>query len=295
MAFMNKDYFSGLKVFMAVAETQSFSKASLKLGLTQSAVSKSIATLEERLNAPLFKRTTRQVKLTEAGQSYYESCLLATEELVRAEENLKSSQNIKGILRIDLPVLYGKKKLLPVILKIAKKYPDIEFVVNFNNRAVDLIDENVDLAIRIGHLQNHASLKARYIGEQSIVTCASPEYLKKVDRLESPLDLKSHECILNINQNSWLFQNKKVLVEGRLKLEGIDACVEAALLGHGLVQVPRWLVEEHVKAKRLIPVLESDSTSLPIHAIWLNSKQTTSKKVSLIIGELLESKEIAVS
>lgn len=296
---MNTDYFSGIKIFMAVVETQSFSKASLKVGLTQSAVSKSIATLEDRLNTPLFNRTTRQVKLTEAGKSYYESCIVAVEELVRAEENLKSTQSVKGIIRLDLPVLYGKKKLLPVILKIAKKYPDVEFAVNFTNRAVDLIDENVDLVIRIGNLSNNAGLKARYIGKQSIVTCATPDYLRQNGHPKTPKDLKNHECILNLHQNSWLFQNtdqktQKVSVEGRLKLEGIDSCVEASLAGHGLVQVPYWLVEDHIKTKKLISVLEETSMSLPIHALWLNSKQKTSKKISVIINEFLESTEIIV-
>lgn len=284
---------------MAVVETQSFSKASLKVGLTQSAVSKSIATLEDRLNTPLFNRTTRQVRPTDAGLRYYESCIVAVEELARAEENLKNTQNVKGVIRLDLPVLYGKKKLLPVILKIAKKYPDVEFAVNFTNRAVDLIDENIDLVIRIGNLNNHASLKARYIGQQSIVTCASPEYLKQHGYPKAPSDLKNHNCIIGLHQSSWLFLNKdqkiqKISIDGRLKLEGIDACVDAALESHGLVQTPYWLVEELIKAKKLTLVLEETSMSLPIHALWLNSKQKTSKKISVIINELLESSEIVV-
>lgn len=279
---------------MAVAQAGSFSKASDKLGLTQSAVSKAIAVLENRLNASLFLRTTRKVKLTEDGENYYHSCTVALQELEQAEEKLNLSRSVKGVVRLDLPVLYGKKKILPIILKLADKYPDTEFVVTFDNTPIDLMDENVDLAIRIGHLDDVSSLKARLLGTQPIVVCASPKYLKSHGTPESKEDLKDHFCVVDAASKSWIFAKdehsvQRSTVKSRLRLQGVDACLTAALQGHGLVQVPKWLAEPYISKKELVPVLKRYEVALPIHAIWFNTRLKTQSKIHVIIQEIANS------
>ncbi|NKB83995.1 LysR family transcriptional regulator [Ochrobactrum grignonense] len=163
---------------MQAEQSGSFAAASALLGLSQSAVSKSIARLEERLGVRLFHRTTRSLRLTDEGRVYLESCRRALEELGAAEIALSARREIPaGRLRINLPDLYGRRCVAPVLLQLAAEYHELHFEVSFENRIVNLIDEGYDLAVRIGQLPDSADLISKYIGQQEVIICASPSYI----------------------------------------------------------------------------------------------------------------------
>jgi Transcriptional regulator len=286
------DSFSGIRIFVSTVEQKSFSKAAERLHLSQSAVSKAIRNLETRLGLVLFYRTTRQLKLTEAGQSYYETCSKVLKDLKDAEENL-SPKISKGKVRIDMPFLYGKKWVLPIVLGLAEKYPDVHFELGFNNKLQDLIKQEIDLVIRIGYLEDNSSLSAHRLGEQAIAIVATPAYLKKHGRPKTIDDLKKHECIADTPQSSWVFLDKdgksrRQKVPSRLILQGADACLQAALAGRGVTQVPQWLAADFIERGELEALLPGQSPALPIHALWLRTRQKTPKKIRLVIDELLK-------
>jgi DNA-binding transcriptional LysR family regulator len=289
-----ENHFSGIPIFIAAVEAGSFSKAAEKLNLSKSAISKSISILEHRLETSLFHRTTRQLKLTDEGRSYYESCLRAFNELSEAQANLRSlKQNPTGKVRMDLPVLYGKRWILPAILELSEIYPKINFDVTFSNQTIDLIEEDIDLVVRIGNLDSRSSLRARVLGNQPITICASPKYLKEKGTPKTLEDLKQHSCIVENAAKTWLIKTaegkiKNQQVASHLRLAGPDTCLHAALSHKGIVQVPTWLAAKHLENGELKSLLDSHSPTLPVHAVWPKTQQKTDKKIRIIIDELIK-------
>lgn len=286
---------NGIRIFTAVVKQGSYAKAAKVLNLSNSAVSKAISSLEERLGVVLFQRTTRQIKLTEEGRIYFESCEKALTGLMETEEELKlQKQNVGGTVRLSLPVLFGKRWVLPILLDLSESYPHINFDVSFTNEAVDLIDNEIDLTIRIGHLPDSTHLMAKLITYQGITTCASPLYFRKHGTPETIDSLREHQCIVaksSKGPSAWFFsqpngKTSTYLPKAQLHLEGSDSCMLAALSGRGIAQTPTWLAEEHLKSKKLISILEDKKLSLPIHVVW--TKKSISKKIRVVIDELVK-------
>jgi DNA-binding transcriptional LysR family regulator len=286
---------NGIRTFVSAADAGSFAIASERLGLSRSAVSKGIARLEERLGVQLLNRTTRSLGLTDEGRLFYEKCSRALADLKAAELSLVSGRGVPaGRLRIDLPVVFGRQCVMPLLRDVVRRYSELGLDVTFNNRRVDLIEEGYDLAVRIGHLDDSTSVIARRLGVQKMVVCAAPSYLLRNGQPHSPDELQKHDCITYYyggRSSPWLFpagggRSQPQQVQGRLRLGSGDVIADAVLNGDGLAQLPTWLIASHLKSGALVAILPDHvCPGLPIHAIWPDGRQQT-PKVRVVVDEL---------
>src|SRR5512138_1076673 len=171
---------NNIDMFVHAVEAGSFAQAAARLRVTRSAVAKGVARLEQRLGTRLFNRTTRSQSLTEEGHAYYERCVRALAELDAAEAEFDARRSEpSGCLRVSVPVLFGRRCVAPLLLQLANEHRALSVEMSFSDRFVDLVDENFDLAVRIGSLSDSATLAARRLGEQRMGICAAPSYLAK--------------------------------------------------------------------------------------------------------------------
>lgn len=204
------DHLGGITAFVATAQQGSFTAAAEKLGLTKSAIGKSVSRLEDRLGLKLFQRSTRRLSLTPDGERFLASCQSAIDILEQAEAELTSHTcQPSGRLRVDLPAAFGRQRILPILLDITRRYPELALTVTFSERFVDLIDEGIDLVVRIGELSDSSGLVARRLTTQKLVICASPDYLFNHGEPVSIDDLNHHQCVVGFRRNqpvSWLLK-----------------------------------------------------------------------------------------
>jgi DNA-binding transcriptional LysR family regulator len=257
------DRLAALEMFVAVAETQSFSQAAQKLRLSKSVVSRQIAQLESHLGVRLLQRTTRALALTEAGQTYLEHAKQIIADVSAADMSVSTLQaSPRGLLRVSAPVSFGFLHLAPALPEFLNRYHDIEMDLALNDRFVDVIDEGFDIAVRIGKLTD-SRLVSRRLAPSPMVLCASPAYLARMGRPSHPHDLRTHECLCYTNipsAHEWRFldENGKsihVTVRGRLHINNGDALRAAALGGLGIVIVPQLMVEADLKSGALESLL----------------------------------------
>lgn len=266
-----------LNAFVQSVESGSFALAAKSLGLTRSAVGKSIARLEKHLGVRLFVRTTRRQSLTEDGQAYYERCVRALREIEAAEDVIARSQRgITGRLRISVPVLFGRHCVAPVLLRLARGNPGLTIETSFSDRVVDMVQEGFDLAVRIGTLSDSASHSARRLGSQSMSICAAPSYLQKHGLPVTAEDLERHTAIVygNGSQYPWRVRDsegrvRELQLESRLRFDDLEAIADAAVAGGGVAWLPCWLIAPHVRAGMLTLVMDSRHVlATDIHVIW---------------------------
>lgn len=281
------DRLSGVLTFVQAVEAGSFALAAQRMGLSRSAIGKSIARLEERLGTRLFQRTTRRQSLTDDGQAFYERCVRALAELEAAEAALDSGRREPtGRLRVSMPVLFGRHYAAPLLWELTREHPGLELEISFNDRVQDLIEEGFDLAVRIGPLDDLAGLTARKLGVLEMVVCASPAYVAKHGRPKTLDELKHHEGIIygrNGFTKQWAFPDgqggmRHVPVPSRLRLDDLETIADAAVQGAGLAWLPCWLIGERLRKKQLTLVLQD----LPRHgnevfAVWPQNKHLPSK------------------
>ncbi|SIT03267.1 LysR family transcriptional regulator [Neptunomonas antarctica] len=250
------------RIFLKVVELGSFSKAAKVLNMAPSSVTRAIDNLEHELNSELFKRSTRQLLLTDKGHFFLEGA----SNLVSDCDSLlmsmaESSKEPEGNLRISVFESFGRLIVCPIIPDFLKKYPKITIEVELENKVLDLSAENIDLAIRIGTPKD-SSLKFRNIIPNHTFVCASPDYLSTTATIEQPEDLSLHNCLV-LNQERqrtyWHFKksrrNVKALVSGNLKSKGGTPLLEAALCGLGVAQLSNWIVSDYVKSGLLVVCL----------------------------------------
>lgn len=281
------DRLSGVLAFVQAAEAGSFALAAQRMGLSRSAIGKSIARLEERLGTRLFQRTTRQQSLTDDGQAFYERCVRALAELEAAEAALDSGRRAPtGRLRVSAPVLFGRHCAAPLLWELAHQHPGLEVELSFSDRVVDLIEDSYDLAIRVAPLADHAGLTARRLGVQEMVVCAAPSYLSRHGRPATVRELEGHEAVVYGRQGigkPWRFPDgqggeKLVSVPSRLRFDDLETIADAAVQGAGLAWLPCWLVAERVRGGQLVVVLEEERRyGNEIHAVWPQNKHLPSK------------------
>lgn len=281
------EHLNGISVFVEAAETGGFSAAAARLNLSRSAVGKTVARLEQRLGVRLFHRTTRAQSLTEEGQLFYESCQKALGEIRAAEALLESGrQDIRGRLRVSMPVLFGRQCVAPLFRDLLRNHPQLELDLSFNDRVTDLFDDGVDLAIRIGSLGNDAGLMTRVIAEQRMTVCASPAYLSARGIPEAVADLADHEAIVYYRggqQRPWSFPSEgraleTVLPKTRLRLDDLAAIADAAVEGIGLAWLPCWLVRDRVQRGDLVRVLtDRPGLIFKVHAVWPGARRPLPK------------------
>lgn len=290
------DRLAALEAFAKVAETQSFSEAARRLRSSKSAVSRHVAALEASLGARLFHRTTRSLTLTEAGRDYFARASRILADLDEADASVTQLQAApRGRLRVNAPMSFGFLHLAPALGDFLARYPEVELDVNLTDRFVDLVDEGVDVAVRIGSLTD-SSLVARRLAGIRRVLCASPDYIARRGVPQTPDDLKDHDCLSNTNitiTREWRFVHPDgtpwpVEVKGRMSANSGDMLRVAALRGHGFVHLPTFIVGEDLKAGTLVSVLDPYiAQDLTLNAVYPTARHL-SPKVRAFVDFLAE-------
>jgi DNA-binding transcriptional LysR family regulator len=291
----DRDPLSGVAVFVAAARARTFTDAADRLGLTKSAVGKSIARLEERLGFKLFHRTTRLTKLTADGEAYLAACTAAMEEISAAQAALSSnSQILSGRLHIDMPVAFGRRVLLPALMEITRPHPDLSLTLTFTDATSDLLRDDVDLAIRFGALRDSSDLVARHLVTQNRIICASPAYLRAHGEPTKLADVRAHRCIVGAIKGPptvWVVSDagadKAFTPPATHRFSDAEAMVAAAIGGLGLVQMPISLVREPIAVGSLRPILKAFSAAgVEVHAVWPRQKHL-SPRVRYVVDQLI--------
>jgi DNA-binding transcriptional LysR family regulator len=285
-----------IRAFVQAVQAGSFSRAAEQLGLSRSTVGKAVARLEQRLQVRLFQRTTRSLSLTDEGQLFYDDCLKALAALEAAESQLAArARKPEGRLRVSLPVLFGQKWVMPPLLALADRYPQLQIEALFSNRAADLAEEGIDLAVRIGSPGDAAAITARQLGEQQQILCAAPAYLKRQGQPGRLAELVQHQAIGMLRDGRsqlWHLLDEqgkpqRLLPPTRLRLGNMEAVVSAACAGQGIAMLPRWLAHDALTTGTLREILPgSCGAGLAIHVVWLKGT-TMPLRIRVAIDALL--------
>jgi DNA-binding transcriptional LysR family regulator len=267
---MNRPYdaptLGGIDLFCHSAEADSFTIAAARVGVTPAAVSRAVARLEARLGVRLFARTTRQIRLTDAGRAYYAQCRSALDRLRDAEREIGEQQRAaRGVVRISMPTPFGHHRVLPLLPRFRERHPEVDIEVHLDNRNVDFTADGYDLAVR-GRAPPDSGLVARTLVDAELVVAGTPEYLRRHGTPLAPADLAGHACLQFVLPSTgqlipWLFRDDGADIE--LATTGGIACsgdllgmVTLARHGGGLVQTYRFIVEDDLAAGRLVEVLQ---------------------------------------
>ena len=284
------DKLANMKAFTLVAQTGSFADAAKRLNLATSVVSKRIKDLEAYLNAALFHRTTRSVRLTDTGYSYLDYVRKFLDDLEEVEEAIRhNTQTPIGEIKLAAPLSFGVKYLGPAIATYLETYPEVSIQTFLSDRKISLIDEGYDLAIRIGHLED-SSLISKKITDCRRVVCASPSYFKHHGRPKVPADITSHNCLKYSNTSegkSWPFQidgkRKLQAAPGRFTADNGDLLCEAAIEGCGIAYLPTFIAGKAIEKGALETVLEDfEETDFNIYVVYQNRRHLSSKVRTLI-------------
>jgi len=252
-----------MQAFTAVVETGSFTAAAERLKANKSAVSRRVSALEERLGAQLLKRTTRTLNLTETGRSFYERSARLLADLDEAESAVAQEQGeLRGRLRIALPLSFGLMHMTQPVNEFARLHPRVEFDLDLSDRYVDLIQEDIDVAVRIGRLTD-SSLIARRLFKSRLVASASPDYLAANGTPVTPADLSKHRCLAYSNlvdssQWSWIDddgQQQQVNVHASLAANNGEMLSQFAANGRGIVMQPTFIAHKFIRDGALVQVL----------------------------------------
>ncbi len=280
--------FSDIVAYVRVVEAHSFVAAAQTLGMSPSAISKAVSRLEERLGARLLNRTTRSLSLTDIGAAFYERCREALGQLEHAESEVSESRGVpRGRLRVEVPVSLGRRIIVPALPRFIAQYPEISVQMSMNDRVVDLVQEGIDAAVRIGNLSD-SSLIARRIGHLRGVTCASPEFIERFGEPQDPTELQPEHCLQmfrgGTNQvREWIFKKDGVehtiTPSARLAFSDPESAVAAAVSGAGFVRSLDFTVEAQIASGLLRPVLEdwNDGAYWPVSVVYPQHRQPTAK------------------
>jgi len=281
----------GVCEFVSVAEQGGFTAAARKLGVSVAQVSRQVAQLEDRLQAKLLLRTTRQVRLTELGDIYYRHCRQLLDNLYEAELAVGRHQaEPQGTLRITAPVSYGESRIAPLVNDFMLRYPQLEVTLTLTNQLLDLVHDGFDLAIRLGHLKD-STLIARKLAERIPYVCASPAYAARNGVPLSLPELAQHSCLVG-NSDEWHFtlqgQPHTLRVQGQLHCNSGHALLDAALKGIGIIQLPDYYVYPHLANGDLLELFPE--CRAPAEGIWALYPQNRhlSPKVRLLVDYLAD-------
>jgi DNA-binding transcriptional LysR family regulator len=275
------DRLTSMAVFVRAVDLGSFAAAASALDLSAPMVGKHVRFLEERLGVRLLNRTTRRQSLTEFGRAYYERCRTVLAE-AEAADALAADQlgEPRGKLRVALPVLFGRRCVMPILLALARRHPQLELDLAFGDGFVDLAEGGYDLAIRTGELHDAANLVTRRVARQRMIVCAAPSYLEARGSPAQLADLAEHDALIyrrSGRARPWLFPREdgapaEIVPRHRLRLDDLEAIADAAVLGMGLAWLPSWLVRERLKAGELVELLpEEGRLPYDVHALWLQT------------------------
>ncbi len=283
--------FDGISEFVAVAETHGFTSAAKRLNVSTSHISRQIAKVEKHLGVALFARTTRQVKLTDAGFNYYQHCQGLLDGLAQANEEVSYQQvELTGTLRVSAAGEFAELYIVPVLLDFAKLHPNLNIDIDFNSKYVDFVQEGIDFSIRYGQLKD-SSLIARKLVDRQLVAAASAEYLEKFGTPQTPQELISHDCIVAISDH-WRFEHDKkevtVKVKPKWRSNSGRSLVQAVESGMGISYMPQSSYGTSLIDKSVVPILEPYwKKQIPTWIVYAN-KQYLPARARLAIDYLVE-------
>jgi LysR family transcriptional regulator, regulator for bpeEF and oprC len=254
-----------LSIFVKVAERKSFVRAAADLDITQSGVSNAIKRLEEQTGTRLLARTTRRVSLTEDGAAFFERCRQALADIEEAELVLKESrQKISGNLRVDMSVAFGRLKMVPLLSAFQAEYPDVKLSLTFTDRYVDLIEEGIDIGVRLGVLHDSTLIARRLIAVQYKLV-GTPAYFAKHGKPKTLDDIAKHNCLAFTSRDTRLTRNWRFLTadgettltpRGTMSFSDGGALCEAVCAGYGLAQLHDYYPDMEIARGKLVSVLD---------------------------------------
>lgn len=271
------DRLRAMSVFVAVANAGSLSGAARQLGEPLTNVSRLLAQLEDHIGLTLVERTTRRMVFTAAGREYLQTCRRILEDLSNIEQSLAGkSQELSGDISVTAPVGLGRLRVLPIVMDFLNGNPKINVRFVMADRIVDLLSEDVDVAVRVGRMKD-SELRASRVGTLKLVACAAPNYLARCGTPSNVAALAQHECITFADMPGsfrWVFTSKKhgrqvARVRSRLNVNSADAAVAAAVEGIGIVRVLSYQARAAIEARQLVPVLERfEDAVIPINVVY---------------------------
>ena len=266
-----------LQTFIEVMRQESFAAVARERNIDPSSVSRAISNLEQELGVRLFQRTTRRLSPTEAGITYFNQIEPLLEEIQRAKELVTETQQPKGTLRVTASVSFGIKCIIPFLAEFESIYPDLAIELLLTDYRLNLLTERIDLAIRLGQLQD-STLVAQRLMVTKYSVCASPKYLQQHESIEQPKDITRHNCLcfpIPEYKTRWIFRDRqknisKISVHGRTIISNAIGLQQCAIAGMGLALLPHWLVDSEVETENLIKVLpDYDVTATDFNtSVW---------------------------
>lgn len=276
------DRLESMSVFVAVVAAGSFSAASRQLRMPLPTVSRKVAEIEAHLKAKLLVRSTRKLVLTEAGQAYVEDCKRILDAVTEAERGASGQYNVpQGELTITAPIVFGRLHVTPVVNEFLRAYERVDVRLLLADRALNLVEDRVDLAVRIGTLPD-SRLVASKVGQIRRVVCASPAYLKERGTPRAPQDLLKHDCVTFAgltDAGSWDFRDREtVRVRSRLATSTAEAAIDATVAGIGLTCTLSYQIADAVQSGQLAIVLKKfEPPPLPVSLIYVRESRITAK------------------
>ncbi|GLQ31103.1 LysR family transcriptional regulator [Litoribrevibacter albus] len=281
----------GISEFVCVIEQKGFTAAAQRLKTSPAQISRKVAALEARLAVKLINRTTRKVSLTEAGQLYYQECKALVSGLENADLLVSQMQSKpKGLIKLTAPVTYGEQIIAPLVNDFLVKYPDLEVELILTNQKLDLIDQGIDLAIRLGQLKD-SSFIAKRLANRRLHVCATPKYLDQCGTPYALSELSQHNCLMGTLEQ-WRFKEagktRNLSVHGRIKCNSGPALLDAARKHLGLAQLPDFYVAPLLASGELVEVLSSYQDDS--EAVWAlyPQRQYLSPKMQVLLAYISE-------
>ncbi|MEP4546223.1 MAG: LysR family transcriptional regulator [Saccharospirillum sp.] len=287
------DRLDALRVFCAVVEHSSFSRAATELNISVAKTSKLVQSLEQALNTSLLRRNTRRITLTEAGERYYHDVVPLLEEMANIDARVeRMTTTITGTLRMTMPLDFGRRLIMPLIPEFKLTYPDLELDIELSDRHADLVAEGFDLGLRVADLKD-SSLIAKPLGTYRMKCAASPEYLARHPAINTPEDLEAHPCLtysLSAQPSNWTLirgeAEARVRVQSALQLNNGDLLAQAACQHLGVLYQPDFILSTYLDSGALTPIL-TDWQDRMVHA-WLvyPARKYLPMKVQAMLGFL---------
>jgi len=289
------DRFKAMRVFTRVVEAGSFTRAAATLEMPRATVTTAVQQLEAHLGVRLLNRTTRRVALTVDGSAYYERCLHLLEELADTEAMLTDRHRPSGRLRVNLPGRPARLLIIPALRTFCDQYPELDLEIGVSDRPVDLVQEGVDCALRVGPLAD-SGLVARRVGQVREVSCAAPGYLERFGTPRTPADLAAHQAVNYHSARTgralpWEYlehgQVREITLPARLTVDNTEAYMAAALAGLGLIQAPLQGLDHHLRSGELVEVLPDYRPAPSLMSVVYPHNRHLSSKVKVFVEWLI--------
>jgi LysR family transcriptional regulator for bpeEF and oprC len=283
---------NAITVFVRVGETRSFTLAARRIGMTPSAASKSVSRLERELGVRLVNRTTRTVSLTDDGASFFVRCRQILADIEEAQIVLTRASTVpRGKLRIQIPVGFGRRVIVPALADFIALYPEMVVDIELSDRGVDLAEEGLDAVVRIGDLPD-SRLIARKLCETYFITCAAPEYLRRHGEPKTPDDLEKHRCLTYVSPQTGHVTNWRFAYEGKhfsktingiLNMNSVESILDVAVAGAGIVTLSNFVVADAIRAGKLKLILrEYIARESIISIVYLPSRHLSSRMQAFV-------------